>query len=326
MTYSTIHPPSNRYFLGVDGGGSKTLAIVVDTQGQERGHGLAGSSNYNTVGINSAVKQLYTAVEQAAQAAGCAPPFQAAWFGLAGMDRPDDYDKLLPYLRSLAKQIHLTNDAELLLSVLAHGVGVALISGTGSIALGRDAHGATARAGGWGHILGDEGSGYTIGRQALQAAVRAADGRGAPTILLDLILNEWKLRQASDIIARVYADESRAAIAQLSSLAFKAAHAGDEPARQIIQQAAHELALAALAVGNALDFHGGRLPLALGGGILVHETTFRMQVLRRIRSRREIGPVVIVEQPALSAARAILKIQSADDAGKMIDVGRASTG
>jgi N-acetylglucosamine kinase-like BadF-type ATPase len=297
-------------FLGIDGGGSKTLAVIVDARGQERGRALAGSANYAAVGIEQAIAHLHTAVEEAACAAGCPLPLKAAWLGLAGVDRPADLALLLPHLQPLAESIRLTNDAELLLSALDDAVGVALVAGTGSIALGRDAQGTITRAGGWGHILGDEGSGYEIGRLALQAATRAADGRGESTALLERIMTHWNLDRPDDIIGRVYNDEDKAEIARLSSLVFLAARDGDHAARKIVQHAADELVLAAVTVSNALDSSGKPIALALGGGLLIHEIAFRSQVLRRIRRRRPIGRIAIVEQPALSAARAAINFET----------------
>jgi len=300
---------SNSFALGVDGGGSKTLAILVDEQGNERGRGVAGSSNYSTVSLEQVHLNLRDAVEQAARAADCQLPVRAAWFGLAGMDRRDDYEILLPLLAPFAQNVHLVNDAELLLGALDNAVGVALIAGTGSIALGRDAYGTTTRAGGWGHVLGDEGSGFEMGRQALQAAVRASDGRGRPTLLLDLILQHWQLKQASDLISQVYPVPDTTRIAQLSSLVFAAARQGDALASEIIQRAADELALAAIVVGDKLTFPDSRIPLALGGGILVHEAALRDEVLQRIGQQRSLGQVEIVEHPALSAARAAIHLR-----------------
>lgn len=306
MTPSTI--PGNAstpaYFLGVDGGGSKTLAIVVDADGVERGRGLAESSNYHTVGVQQAAAQICRAAEQAAAAANCHLPLAAAWLGLAGVDRPDDVTSLQPHLRPLAETVRLTNDAELVLGGLEQGVGVALIVGTGSIALGRNAQGASARAGGWGHLLGDEGSGYDIGQQALRAAMRAADGRGAHTILLENILTEWKLATASDIITPVYRAQDKAQIARLAPLVLAAARAGDSVASRIARRAAVELALAASSVSDALGFHD-EIPLALSGGLLIHEEDFRAEVLRRIRRYRPIVYTIVVTEPALSAARAV---------------------
>ncbi len=300
------HERADHYFLGVDGGGSKTLAVIVDARGQERGYAQVGSTNYAAVGIERAIANLYAAAEQAAQAAGCRLPFKAAWLGLAGVDRPSDQDLFLPRLQSLAETIRLTNDGELLLSALDDAVGVALVAGTGSIALGRDARGCAARAGGWGHILGDEGSGYEIGRLALQAAARAADGRGQATVLLEQIMTYWKLDRPDDLIGRVYSSDDKAEIARLSSLVFLAARDGDHAARQIARHAADELALAAITVCRALDFPGGKVNLALGGGLFLHEPAFRGQVIRRIRRRLPRGENALVSQPALSAARACL--------------------
>jgi len=202
----------------------------------------------------------------------------------------------------------LTNDAELPLSALDGTAGVALIAGTGSIALGRDSHGTTARVGGWGHIIGDEGSGYEIGRRGLQAAVRAADGRGQTTALLELMLQHWHLDKASDIIGQIYPAGDKAVIARLSPIVLMAARAGDKVARRIVQQAAGELALAVVTVSDILDFPATQIPLALAGGLLVHETDFRSQVLQRIRRHRSIGQLAIVAHPALSAAHAAVRL------------------
>jgi N-acetylglucosamine kinase-like BadF-type ATPase len=291
-------------FLGVDGGGTKTLAVVVDAAGQERGRGQAGGANYNTLGLDTALANLHAAVRTALTVARAAPPVTAAWVGLAGVDRATDRELLLPHLAPLARAVHLGNDAELALSALPSGVGVALIAGTGSIALGRDPSGATARAGGWGHILGDEGSGYDIGRRAVQAALRASDGRGPATSLLPRILARWDLPAAEALLSRVYPTGDKAVLAALAPLVLDAAADGDPAARTIIRRAAAELAAVACAVARVLAFPDGRVPLALGGALLVHAAPFREEVLRRLRRTLDLGPVVVVDQPALSAARA----------------------
>ncbi len=293
-------------WAGVDAGGSKTLAIVVDEQAREVGRGMAGSANYQAIGLGRAVANLRDALEAATHVAGCHPPVRAAWIGMAGIDRPSDRDIWLPHLNPLAGTVRLTNDAELALTALDEAIGVAVIAGTGSIALGRNAHGATARAGGWGHIIGDEGSGYDIGRLCLQAAARAADARGQETALLALLLREWALDSPSDLIGRVYPAEDKASIARLSALVFAAARTGDRVARRIVSRAAQELALAATVVSRALHFSNGQVPLALAGGLLVHEAGFRTRVLRRIRQRCALGQVALVAEPALSAARAAI--------------------
>lgn len=295
-------------YLGVDGGGSKTQAVIVDASGAERGRGTAGSSNHQAVGIETAVSNVRRAVDAAARAAGHAHSPAAAWLGLAGVDSAGDIALLLPYLEPLATQVRLTNDAELVLSGLERQVGVALIAGTGSIALGCDATGHIARASGWGHVLGDEGSGYDLGRQALQAAVRAADGRGRPTRLLGAILDAWALGEPESLLRRVYPDTDKAAIARLAPLVLHCAAEGDPAARAITARAALELAVAAQTVSRALGFAGTPLPLALGGGLLVHDQLYRRAVLRRLERRQPLGSVAIVAEPALSAARAAARL------------------
>jgi len=291
-------------YLGVDGGGSKTLAVVVDAQGRERGRGVAGAANHAAVGLERAVAAIEAAVAEALRADVRTPP-RAAWLGLAGVDRPADYEALLPRLRGLAGSVRLTNDAELILSPLEGAVGVAVIGGAGSIALGRDARGATARAGGWGHILGDEGSGYELGRLSLRAALRADDGRGPATLLRGLVMREWRLAHPSDAIGYVYPDGDKRAIAGLAPLVFEAARAGDVVAQEIMARGADELALSALTVADRLTFPDA-LPLAVAGGLLARAADYREAVLARIRRRREVSRVVVVAHPAESAARAAI--------------------
>ncbi|QBD78800.1 BadF/BadG/BcrA/BcrD type ATPase [Ktedonosporobacter rubrisoli] len=292
-------------YVGIDGGGSKTLAVIVDAHGHELGRGQAGSANQSSVGIEQALSSIRQAVEAAAKIAGCPAHFRSAWLGLAGIDRASDYEQFYPQLKPLAETVRLTNDAELLLSALQESVGLALIAGTGSIALGRDRHGTITRAGGWGYIIGDEGSGYSMGRQALQAAARASDGRGPQTALLQLILAAWQLSTPDDMIGQVYTQAgSTARIAALSTLVFTAARSGDQVARKIVQEAVEELVLAAMATFNALDFPEREVSIALAGGLLMNETDFRTRVVRRLRSRLALKQVALVEEPALSAALA----------------------
>lgn len=295
-------------YLGVDGGATKTLAVIVDATGHEIGRGAAGSGNQAAVGLERAVASIRAAVADAMHHTGKNQLVRAAWIGLAGVDRPGDRDRLLPHLGTLAPAVRLTNDAELALTGLTDAVGIAVIAGTGSIALGRDAAGTTARSGGWGHIIGDEGSGYEVGRRALMAAARASDGRGPQTALLVAIMQSWDLSRADGMIDRVYPDGDKGTIARLSALVFTAARAGDDVAGRIVREAASELALAAVAVGKMLDFPSGKLPVALAGGMLIHEEDFRAMVLRRIRHRYPTGQIACVADPALSAARAAVHL------------------
>lgn len=293
---------SSEFVAAVDGGGSKTVAVVVDATGNERGRAIAGSSNFTVVGAGQAASHVVQAVTEAVRLAGAELPLRSVWIGLSGIDRPGAREKLLPLLQPLACEMRLTNDAELIYGALDGGVGVVLIAGTGSIAFGRDSTGTTTRAGGWGHLMGDEGSGYDLGRRALQAAARAADGRGPHTALLAALMHYWQIDRPLAMIERVYQSSEKSQVAVLASLVFADAREGDEIARKIVTDAASELAKAAIAAGSQLVFPDGRLPLALSGGLMTGESEYRAMVVRRIRSRRAVGHVQVVDDPALSAA------------------------
>lgn len=291
-------------YAGIDGGGTKTLAVVVDGAGRERGRYAAGSGNYAAVGVARAAGNVRDAIEGAMAAAGSAASPAAAWIGLAGVDRPADVDMLLPHLSPLAGVVRISNDAELALTALDNALGVAVIAGTGSIALGCDASGKLVRAGGWGHVIGDEGSGWELGRLALQAVARATDGRGPATSLVQAVINHWGLSDTDGIYGILYPETDKALVAGLTSVVLAEADAGDAVARKILEHAAEEIALLALTVGEKLTFPDTGMPLALAGGILVNEADFRAMVLERVCERRVLGQTAIVQDAPLSAARA----------------------
>jgi N-acetylglucosamine kinase-like BadF-type ATPase len=301
--------PKPGYYLGIDGGGSKTLAVIVDAQGRVIGRGQAGSSNPTGVGLPVAIANIYTAVVMAHKRLGPRVSFHKAWLGIAGIDRQSDQQVFETHVQSLASTVYVTNDAELALSALPATIGVVLIAGTGSISLGRNAQGQTTRSGGWGHVIGDEGSGYALGQQALQAAVRAADGRGPQTLLLESIMQQWQIQQAEDIIGEVYNNDKddKAKIARLSSCVFAAEEHGDVIAHEIVQNNLDELVLVVRTVGAKLGFSAQQpLPLALSGGLLLNEIQFQSRFVEQLRQQQSIDKIVHVKQPALSAARSVI--------------------
>jgi N-acetylmuramic acid 6-phosphate etherase len=205
----------------------------------------------------------------------------------------------------LARHTEISNDAGLLLAAgTPTGWGVALVSGTGSIAFGRSPDGRTDRAGGWGYILGDEGSAYGIVTAALRASARAADLRGAKTALLERFLDKLQLAKASDLIPAIYGGSwDRARLATLAPLVMEAA-AVDPIARQIIDDAAHELALAVATVAKKLNLDAARLPLAVTGGVIIANASFRQQIVADLAKLGcEADPVCTVREPAEGAIR-----------------------
>jgi len=298
--------------LGVDGGGSKTRAIVCTLQGVVLGAGAAPSSNLNSVGMDRAKAALRSAVDAATATAGAgAPRFAAACFGVAGLNREEDRVRFEQWVveQQFAPRVSVVNDSEIVLAAgTPDGWGMGLICGTGSIAFGRSRDGARqAQAGGWGWLMGDEGSGYAIGVAALRAATQAADGRSEARALLSGVLEAWGLASPPDLIAYGYRPEAtRAEVARLASVVFRLSDAGDAHARAIVDDAAAGAALLVTTLARALGEPDA--PLALAGGLLSGHAGYRTAICERAGVPAERARVV--QDPAQGAivlARRALK-------------------
>ncbi len=297
-----------RIYIGVDGGGSKTRAVAVNEHGLEIGRGSAGSSNYRAVGVEQAQSAVYAAFQGAA---GDRIAVTEAFIGLAGIDTETDLRVWRPIVQSLAPIIHLSNDAEMLLHVFPSGSAAALVSGTGSVAVACAQDGEILRSGGWGHIIGDEGSGYDVGIGALRAAMAAYDGRAGATLLLRLILRRWRLPDVAALIDYVYSDRcAKSEIASIAEDVFSAAEQQDKVAAALIDNAAKQLA----AHLTALLHRGLSAPfsLALGGSLLLRQPALRETTLAYLRSFAHIPAVELVYDAALTVARTAALTHLAD--------------
>ncbi len=290
--------------LGIDGGGSKTTTLLARVDGTVIGRGSGGASNYQATGLQSALTELDAAVHRAASAAGNLP-IVSVCLGMAGVDRSEDRDAFSGWAtaRFPGAKVKLVSDAHLVLAAGAgEAAGVALISGTGSIAYAQDGNGNTARAGGWGYLLGDEGSGYRIALDGLQAVTRAWDGMEQPTALTEVMLSALRLEAPPDLVRKLYREQmSRPEIARLAAQVIECARAGDPAAGQIMQDAAAHLAGFAAAASRKLGLKGP-LPCAIAGGLLVHTPALRDALIAQARSAGlELAPVIVVEEPAIGA-------------------------
>ncbi|RPI86665.1 MAG: BadF/BadG/BcrA/BcrD type ATPase [Chloroflexi bacterium] len=298
------------YLIGVDGGGSKTTALIASIDGNVLGRGIGGSSNYHAVGIEAACKALDQALENAFSSANLSPDatmVKAACFGLAGVDRPGDQAPLQAWAENRwpGMPAIFVSDARLVLEAgTPLGWGIGVICGTGSIVFGRNMDGQTARAGGWGYLLGDEGSGYDIGLTALRSVVRAADGRGPKTSLTQTILSHWGLGAVNDLVSYVYRSAvTKTEIAALAALVEDAAMRGDGVSQGILNSAGHELALAAQVVIHRLKLPQP-VPCALVGGIFLNGKLVLDQFFASIgKLGLVLSPVQQVAEPALGAVR-----------------------
>jgi N-acetylglucosamine kinase-like BadF-type ATPase len=199
----------------------------------------------------------------------------------------------------------IANDAELVLAAgTPAGWGLALICGTGSIVYGRSPDGRLTRADGWGHLLGDEGSGYAIGLAGLRAVMRAYDGRGSASALTEAILDRWALAAPPDLVSRVYRElQGKQQIAALASTVEDVAVEGDPIAQQILAAAGLELALAAHAVAERLEL-ANPIPCALAGSVIVQGRIVRWEFeMAATQLGLELMPIATVPEPAVGAVR-----------------------
>ncbi len=264
------------YIIGIDGGGTKTVGILADQTGQVHTRVAVGATNYHTVGKTQTKKVLEDLISQLlAQANVTLENCIGSCLGMAGLACPADGEVIKRICNEIGihRNCILTHDAQIaLVGGTGKLEGVIVVSGTGSIVYGVNSDGVEARSGGWGHLLGDEGSGYGIVLCGLRAIARAADGRGIPTQLTDMMLNEIGQRQPSDLIRWVH-NASKDQVSTLAKLIFVAMEGGDSAAQQIIQHAADELVLATQVVIHKLGINQPS-DIVFSGGIMTHQPGF----------------------------------------------------
>jgi N-acetylglucosamine kinase-like BadF-type ATPase len=293
--------------LAVDGGGTHTQALVADVEGNVLARGLGPASNLHNMSFAESCRAVGEAIERALVAVlgpGPSPrwrdaPLAAACLGLSGVDAPEDEAEVTRWVadQGIARSFRVVNDSELVLAAgTPDGWGVALVSGTGSVCLARAPGGESVRVGGWGPLLGDEGSAYDVGLRALRLAAQAADGRSTATALLSAVLRHLHLDVPSALIRYVHAPRvSPADIAALAPVVAELAEHGEPAAAGVIAGAARELARH---VDTAVErLRLSHPPLALGGGAL--RGALRAALLASIRSG--LGPVQDVADPPLGA-------------------------
>lgn len=241
-----IRRDGRQLVLGVDGGATKTLAAVLDIDERRIYLGQSGPSNHHSVGFNSASQSIATASGAALAAAGVQPQdLRAAVLGIASADLPLDCQRLqegAPLLKHIPHRTMVNDVIVAWASGTLGKPGIAIISGTGSNCFGVDGAGNAWRCGGWGHILGDEGSGYAIGHAALLAIVRFRDGRGPWSPLVDAALERYMAATVEDLAAMVYESLGKAEIADLTALVVSAAADGDAVSAGILAKAGRDLA------------------------------------------------------------------------------------
>jgi N-acetylglucosamine kinase-like BadF-type ATPase len=286
------------YFLGIDGGGTKTHAVITDSACRILGEGFSGASNPLRAGLEEAVSHIERAVTDAcAQARVTLQQITSACAAIAGVNHHIHYHTMKDALdqRLGLAVLELVTDARAALEGALDGhAGVVLIAGTGSIAMGVNDAGEQARSGGWGPTISDEGSGYDIARRALKAVISSFDGRSPKTILSERILNKLRISSAADLPGVIYNSDSEAVeIASLAELVTEAAREGDEVAREILSGAGRELGELVLSVIKRLGLESVSFRVACVGSVFKSGelvlAPLRESVLREAHNA-EIGP------------------------------------
>jgi N-acetylglucosamine kinase-like BadF-type ATPase len=298
-----------RYFLGIDGGGTKTQAVVIDAEGRVIGEGLSGAANPLRAGLEEAISHVSHAVSEACARAGLElTDIRAACAAIAGINHRSHYHTMKEALDDALHiaGLELVTDAQAALEGALDGKpGVVVIAGTGSIAIGVNEAGRQARAGGLGPTLSDEGSGYDIARRALRAVAASFDLRAPQTSLTDRICKRLGVAGPSDLPGVIYNSGSDPVdIAPLAELVDDAAREGDEVARQILEAAGNELGRLAASVIEKLGLSSSAFRVACVGGVfkscdLVLEPL--REVVLRIAPQAEIGPPLY--PPVIGAAK-----------------------
>jgi N-acetylglucosamine kinase-like BadF-type ATPase len=302
---------AEHYVMGIDGGGSKTTCVVLDHRKNVIGQGRGASCNRNSVGDETARANLTRTIQDALAAAGLpVTALSAVCAGIAGVDRPQERTIVTGWFNELCPgiPIHLHNDAVIALASGTGGelYGVAVVSGTGMIVYGIDRNGQTRRAGGWGPLFADKGSGYALGAAALAAIAQAVDGLGPATALEGSLLDYLDLSMPQALIPWAYSDRAWARIAELGPLVVECARQNDAVALAIIEEAAVDLAAAVEHVVRNLNLLNETITIVLAGGNLLpgfFATLVSQHLHSLIPKAQLVRPSV---EPAVGAALLVL--------------------
>jgi len=254
--------------------------LILDLDGQEVARAEGPPALVIPSDPRGAAEAIEATIIRAAGDSGVSLPARALWAGLAGAGRQGEREAVEIALRSmgLARRVKVGMDVEgAHRDAFGEGPGVLLVVGTGSMAWGQDPEGTEIRVGGWGTLLGDEGSGYWFGLQALKAVARAADGRGPATTLTDTILEALHLRSPHALISWA-ASAAKGEIAALTPLLLQAAFSGDPAAAEILKGGLEALLRHLQVVRSRWPRGGGDIPMALVGGVMEASAPLRRRL------------------------------------------------
>ncbi|WP_413163009.1 N-acetylglucosamine kinase [Capilliphycus salinus ALCB114379] len=292
------------YVLGIDGGGTKTVCLLMDESGNVLSRGNGGASNYQTIGIDAAQIAIKTAIDKAISSFLDDKNYnkisiQGLGIGLAGVGREEDFNVIQNLLEQVIKTSKASINWELepnstviksdsviaLVGGLGHSVGIVVIAGTGSQIFGQNSQGQTKRVGGWGYLLGDEGSGYFIAISGLKAALKSHDGRLGSTELIPAFKQHLNLDNIESLIEVVYRRGwTVPQIASLAKIVDKVARNGDEIANKIINTAIEELVFATKIVIESLFEPNETVEIVTIGGVFQGINNFHSKYIQSLKA------------------------------------------
>jgi N-acetylglucosamine kinase-like BadF-type ATPase len=291
-----------KYLIGIDGGGTKTDSAIADLSGKIIHHTTGKPSNFLVVGIEEAVENIFALIEENLfKLEGDFADVKQIVIGVAGAGRKEDAQVLEKSFKDYADQqgvhfkgVKVVSDAHIALEgAFPDSSGCILIAGTGSILFGKDEKGVIHRVGGFGRLIGDEGSGYSIGRKALNAVSKASDGRGEETLISELLNAKMNSGSSNSIINKVY--KEKLDVASVAKIVIEAAEEGDPIAEDILDEEADELVLH---IKSLLDkIHTDKLSVAFSGSLIDNKNFYSDLLKQKIKSTL---PKVKVVKPASS--------------------------
>ncbi|MEE9429515.1 MAG: BadF/BadG/BcrA/BcrD ATPase family protein [Melioribacteraceae bacterium] len=301
------------YFIGIDGGGTKTKCVLTDENLNIKFQIQSGPSHFLTIGVD-VVSETIVGLIQACLTNGniSSNELSAIVLGTTGAGRVADAEKLELAVNKLAKTNNLdlpvfkvVSDARIALEGAFSGKpGSILIAGTGSIMFGKDRAGEIHRVGGFGRLIGDEGSGLTLGRRGLSIVAKYFDGRIKETLLAKKVINKFGIANQSELITKVYSDEIKTQ--HVAPLVIEAASEGDEFCNKILNEETDELILHIATMNKKLNEE--KMKLVFIGGTITNENFYSQMlkdkiklylpnvVLQQADYPPEVGAVIMAKQ------------------------------
>lgn len=281
------------YVIGIDGGGTKTVAVLADRLGYVLDTVIAGPTNINTTSeqdVEEVFRVLFQVLKEKHPLAF--EHVSTVFAGISGAGSEHTQQKIKRFIMNGLSDKVITYVEPDTINALFSGTygeaGIVQISGTGSITYGVNEAGVYDRVGGWGYLLGDEGSGYDIGRNAMIAALHAADGRGEKTLLLNLIFNHFKVNSARQLIEKIYqAPVPKNEISPVAKLVFQAYYKKDTIAEQILHRAADDITTGILTLANRLFAANSSVPVVLCGGVFHDRNVLPPMIRKQLTSKTD---------------------------------------